>query len=149
MGLSQYFDKNHFLESIRGTRNYMAPELLMGFYDHKVDIWACGVIFYGLLTGKFPFPTNCSYSSQHHQNQKLELRKKIMNTEVNYDLVRKKGVGENVVDLLKKMLEVDPRRRPEASQLLKNYWFHNSVEKSDYPLGLSLFLVKNQSSNRF
>lgn len=31
----------------------MAPELLeeTGFYNHKVDIWALGIIFYEFLTG--------------------------------------------------------------------------------------------------
>lgn len=36
---------------------YVAPECLNGFeyYSEKSDIWACGVIAYALLSGKFPY----------------------------------------------------------------------------------------------
>ena len=48
-----------------GTLRYMSPEVL----SHKteinspsVDIWACGVILYLLVTGKFPFDGGSSFS---------------------------------------------------------------------------------------
>lgn len=36
----------------------MAPELLeeTGFYNHKVDIWALGIIFYEFLAGSGSYP---------------------------------------------------------------------------------------------
>lgn len=42
-----------------GTLAYMAPEAFeaMGRPDHRADIWALGVIFYEMLTGNLPFPT--------------------------------------------------------------------------------------------
>lgn len=33
----------------------MAPEIIKGSYDEKVDIWACGVILYILYSGSPPF----------------------------------------------------------------------------------------------
>lgn len=45
-------------ESLRhtcGTKLYWAPEFYDQSYGHKVDIWAVGVIMYGLASGKFPF----------------------------------------------------------------------------------------------
>ncbi len=43
-----------------GTLAYMAPEAFdtIGKTDHRVDIWALGVIFYEMLTGTLPFPTD-------------------------------------------------------------------------------------------
>ena len=40
-----------------GTPQYMAPEVVAGSqgYDARVDIWATGVTFYQLLTGRLPF----------------------------------------------------------------------------------------------
>jgi len=38
-----------------GTRTYWSPELCDGDYGLPVDMWATGVLMYGLLTGKFPF----------------------------------------------------------------------------------------------
>ena len=55
LGLSQINDKNKPLKSERGSIYYVAPEMILKNYNHKVDIWASGVIFYVLLTGKPPF----------------------------------------------------------------------------------------------
>mmetsp|Transcript_43881 Transcript_43881/g.115848 ORF Transcript_43881/g.115848 Transcript_43881/m.115848 type:complete len:677 (-) Transcript_43881:82-2112(-) len=38
-----------------GTRSYWSPELYAQDYGSKVDVWAAGIIVYGLLTGNFPF----------------------------------------------------------------------------------------------
>ncbi|MBA2733754.1 MAG: protein kinase [Acidobacteria bacterium] len=39
-----------------GTPMYMPPEAFDGKRSEQTDIWSVGVIFYRLLTGRFPFP---------------------------------------------------------------------------------------------
>ena len=38
-----------------GTAPYMAPEMILGEYDEKVDVFSVGAILYQLMTGKHPF----------------------------------------------------------------------------------------------
>lgn len=38
-----------------GTVHYMAPEVSKGNYNRQIDVYAAGVLFYELLTGKVPF----------------------------------------------------------------------------------------------
>lgn len=43
------------LNSKCGTKTYWAPEFFAMNYGLKVDVWAIGVVMYGLVTGRFPF----------------------------------------------------------------------------------------------
>ena len=38
-----------------GTPHYMAPEIKNGNYGRSIDIYACGVILFEMLTGHPPF----------------------------------------------------------------------------------------------
>jgi len=54
-GTASYFDPQDLFTAQVGTRQFWAPELLDKLYGLSVDIWAQGVLMYGLVTGKFPF----------------------------------------------------------------------------------------------
>ncbi|CAK9002652.1 unnamed protein product [Durusdinium trenchii] len=43
------------LSSGVGTKIFWSPEFFDRDYGHKVDVWAMGVIMYGLVSGRFPF----------------------------------------------------------------------------------------------
>ena len=45
-------DEEDLAETVVGTPLIMAPEILLGKqYDHTVDIWSLGCLFYKMLTG--------------------------------------------------------------------------------------------------
>ena len=58
-GLARRIDPggNH-VGGIKGSILHMAPEVWDGNYSRSSDIWAMGVLFYQLLTGHYPFPTD-------------------------------------------------------------------------------------------
>eukprot|EP00918_Siedleckia_nematoides_P064733 GHVU01140754.1.p1 GENE.GHVU01140754.1~~GHVU01140754.1.p1 ORF type:complete len:315 (-),score=70.43 GHVU01140754.1:402-1346(-) len=46
---------NSLVEDLSGDPRFWAPEMLLGNYGRKVDIWAVGVIAYLMLFGRLPF----------------------------------------------------------------------------------------------
>ena len=36
-----------------GTERYMAPEMLAKNYDYKIDIFACGIMFYEMFEKRY------------------------------------------------------------------------------------------------
>src|SRR5947209_11996989 len=56
-GLSKFISasrRSGQTESV-GTVHYMAPEVSMGRYNRELDLYAIGIIFYEMLTGRVPF----------------------------------------------------------------------------------------------
>jgi serine/threonine protein kinase len=75
-GLSKFYNKSVYIDSSNnvcsyvGSRRYMAPEIFncVGPYNHKVDIYSAGILFYELLESKTYIPYNSLkwfYTSNH------------------------------------------------------------------------------------
>ena len=62
-----------------GTYEYMAPEIVNQLgHDDKTDIWALGILFYEMLTGKSP------YTSKTFAELSLEQKNKHVSIEGNF-----------------------------------------------------------------
>ena len=80
-----------------------------GYEGFGVDIWSAGVVLYAMIYGTVPFKASVM----------ADLHKLIMKGK--YTL--KTDASEEVRDLLRKMLELDPRRRLTIPQILCHKWF--------------------------
>jgi|UniRef100_A0A6C0CB50 serine/threonine protein kinase len=68
--IPDYNDSSNNVCSCVGSRRYMAPEIYNrdGHYNHKVDIYSAGILFYELLESKTYIPYNSLkwfYTSNH------------------------------------------------------------------------------------
>jgi serine/threonine protein kinase len=55
-GISRILKTTSQSNNIAGTPVYMAPEAFNGMRSAQTDLWAVGVIFYQMLTGRLPYP---------------------------------------------------------------------------------------------
>ena len=100
----------------------MAPELLrckqsddMPGYGLPVDLWACGVILYTLLSGLPPF---------WHRKQHLMFRM-IMQGQYTMTGSQWDDVSDTAKDLIRHLLVINPDERYTAAQALQHPFFHS------------------------
>ena len=103
----------------------MAPEVLDGQYDSKCDTWSLGVLLYVFMSGYLPF----------QGDNRNEVFYKIKNAKFHFDHIEFKDCSENVIDLIKNLLVVNPKQRMSAIEALKHPWFQS--ESSNNPIKIN------------
>lgn len=103
------------MTDIVGSVQYMAPELIEGNYDHKVDIWAAGVMLYAMLEGRPPFDG---------RNDE-EIAEKIRLEEPDFSNIRWKNISSDAANMVKLMLSKNPRDRPNVEELKNHKCYTN------------------------
>jgi len=120
-----------------GTTEWMAPEVinavmeranLLNFlsnqhsrYSSKIDIWAVGSIFYTLCCGKPPF-----YSENITATMSNILTGKYSFYSPAWD-----SISKDAKSVIAEMLQLDPSKRPTASECRECAWLRNEKTMSD------------------
>ena len=102
-----------------GTVGYMAPEIISAReYGPAADVFSSGVLLYILLVGRPPF------------NARTELQTLKNTTKGNYSMHPEdwEDVSASAVDLVRRMLLVNPKERITVDQVLAHPWL---VENTD------------------
>ncbi|EGR32017.1 hypothetical protein IMG5_098530 [Ichthyophthirius multifiliis] len=120
-GLAQINDGQKYIYVHVGTPGFVAPEILSNEsedhrYDEKCDIFSVGVILYILLTGKSIFEGK-KFSQILDQNKACDVQFKI-------DKLKSQR-NKLTIDILTKLLEKDPLKRPSAAEALNHDFFKN------------------------
>ena len=126
------------------TLYYRAPEIFFGdlYYGNKIDIWSIGCVFAELVIGKPLFKGN---------NELGTLSKIIENigcpNEENWpgvsqlpnylpfnggefkleEILANEGLSKEGIDMITKMLSLDPKKRPSCEDMLKNEYFKKDI----------------------
>lgn len=85
-----------------GTRTFWSPEIFDNNYGVKVDVWAVGVIMYGLVMGRYPF------------RDEAEIRAKQVRIA--------KHVHPNCEELMRNMLDKTEAQRFDSTQVMSHPW---------------------------
>lgn len=118
-GTAKIFEKNKNEKKQIGSSYYMAPEVLNKSYTEKCDLWSCGVILYILLTKIPPFGGKTDDAIFN------KIKKGVYTVE---HTPLANGSAE-VLDLIEKLLEMNPKKRLSAEQALNHEWFHKMKTK--------------------
>ncbi|KAF2273190.1 Pkinase-domain-containing protein [Westerdykella ornata] len=113
-GVSEMFDKQDEMKTAKsaGSPAFMPPELCVAKHGHvsgrAADIWSMGVTLYCLLFGRIPF----------EKTNMLELYHAIRED----DLEIPSTCGDDLKDLLLRLLEKIPEKRITMDQLREHPW---------------------------
>ena len=98
--------------ALLGTPEYMSPEQAKGDKaDSRSDLFALGIIFYELLTGKTPYKADSAYSSLLKRTQERAVPVSKLDP----------SIPQYISEVVSKCLEIDPRHRYQtALEILKD-----------------------------
>ena len=146
--------KNELLHDQCGTLMYMAPEILLstkekGYEGFPVDIWSSGISLYIMLSGTLPF--NYKHKKNKNGNEEEEeiednedeeesvsdksKKNDDDNFELQYSIVYKEPkriekISNEARDLLKGLLNKDPKKRLTCDEILNHPWLSDFKEKN-------------------
>ena len=95
-----------------GTPAYIAPEIIRNKgYGLNVDLWSAGVVLFAMLYGTVPFKAH-SMEELHD----LILKGKYL---------LKEDISVEARDLLRGLLEIDPKKRLTIRNIYRHPWLKN------------------------
>jgi len=92
-----------------GTKCFWSPEFFEFNYGKKIDVWAMGIVSYGLITGCFPF------------KDEKEIKAKMVRIP--------KQVHPVCEDVIRGMLEKTERSRLSSDAVMSHEWFSNNKQR--------------------
>ncbi|XP_002739437.1 serine/threonine-protein kinase Chk2-like [Saccoglossus kowalevskii] len=121
-GLSKFVGEHSLMKTLCGTPTYLAPEVLttagMGGYDKTVDCWSLGVILFVMLGGYPPFSDEIKGMKLHDQ---------VLNGHYSFPVQFWRNVSHDGIDLIKKLMTVDPKQRFTTTQALNHIWLKDEI----------------------
>ncbi|XP_062943813.1 serine/threonine-protein kinase Chk2 [Cynocephalus volans] len=126
-GQSKILGETSLMRTLCGTPTYLAPEVLLSIgtagYNRAVDCWSLGVILFICLSGYPPF--------SEHKTQ-VSLKDQITSGKYKFIPEVWAEVSEKALDLVKKLLVVDPKARYTTEEALRHPWLQDEDVKRKF-----------------
>ena len=104
-------------EGCVGTPDYVAPEvILLQPHSYAVDYWSLGCMLFEFMVGIPPF----------HGDTPQETFANVLKCSIDFQLLDESGASSECVDIIKRLLTTDPRRRLGAKgvdEIKTHPWF--------------------------
>ncbi|CAD5121174.1 DgyrCDS9709 [Dimorphilus gyrociliatus] len=117
-GFGNFYTKDAHLKTWCGSPPYASPEVFRGqqYYGPHADIWSLGVVLYVLVCGSLPFDGESLAA----------LRERVCAGRFRVPFY----MSTECENLIKKMLVVDPSKRPTCKQIRQHEWIKmNSTDE--------------------
>ncbi|XP_040989274.1 calcium-dependent protein kinase 1-like isoform X1 [Juglans microcarpa x Juglans regia] len=133
-GLSVFYKPGDVFKDLVGSAYYVAPEVLRRNYGAEADIWSIGVILYILLSGVPPF------WGENEQS----IFDAILRGHIDFSSDPWPSISSSAKDLVKKMLQEDPKARLTSLEVLDHPWMREDGDVSDKPLDIAVLTRMKQ-----
>jgi len=111
--------------NMKGTAAYVAPEVVRREpHGAPVDVWACGVILFIMLSGRMPF----------YGDDDREVLEMIVRSDIALDGEEWSSVSDDAKSLVRSLLQRDVNKRLTAQAALNHRWLESNTEVNDEPL---------------
>ncbi|KQK20828.1 calcium-dependent protein kinase 17 [Brachypodium distachyon] len=135
-GLSIFFKPGEIYSDVVGSPYYVAPDVLMKSYGCEVDVWSAGVIIYILLSGVPPF----------WDESEQGIFEQVLKGDLDFSSEPWPSISKSAKDLVRKMLNRDPRKRLTAHEALCHPWVCVDGVAPDKPLDSAVLTRLKQFS---
>ena len=114
---STFYSKNQELKDSFGSLCHACPEIIseLPYNPELSDVWSLGTVLYTMVAGYLPF-------SEENDDKNKEL---IACGKVEYP----KEMSNKLKDLLKHMMDPNPKKRYDLNKIMKHPWFKPYNEK--------------------
>ncbi|KAK9714980.1 hypothetical protein RND81_06G135200 [Saponaria officinalis] len=123
-GLSVFIEEGRVYRDLVGSAYYVAPEVLRRNYGKEIDIWSAGIILYILLCGVPPFWAETESG----------IFDAILSGGIDFDRDPWPSISNSAKDLVRKMLNPDPKKRITPEEVLEHPWMKEGGDASDKPI---------------
>mmetsp|Transcript_9455 Transcript_9455/g.28631 ORF Transcript_9455/g.28631 Transcript_9455/m.28631 type:complete len:288 (-) Transcript_9455:93-956(-) len=124
-GLATILAPDHKVHAIVGSPGYVAADVLRGKgYDHAADLWSLGVVLYVMLCGYQPF--------HDPMGRNKVISQMILRAQYEFHEQWWRGISGDAKTLVRRLLVLDPARRPSAEAVFEDTWMRGDATASHH-----------------